>query len=293
MNWQTLVSGVAYGSLYATIALGFNITAYVTGLANFAIGEVGMIGAFLTTVLWSSNVPVGVAFVAGLGAAAVVSVVVQVVATLPQRRSSHHSLTWLLAMVGMAVVLRSGAGLLWGDELRRPPELFVDTSPVVIGDVVISKIYLAMIAFVVVAVVATELLFSSAWSTGRALRATASDAEAASLSGISTRGFLVGAFVVGGLITACAMTLAAPILLVSPDMGVHVGLMAVVVGTIGGLGRVGLAPVAAGLLLGLLEAVAVKVAGAGFKDALSLGLLVVVLLARPHGLFGARQVRAV
>jgi branched-chain amino acid transport system permease protein len=279
---NTLVAGLGIGCIYAAIALGFGIISYVTGIANFAQGSVAMVGAYALAV-GTGVLPVPLLVLACLLVGGVAAVAIQYLAVYPVRHEIHNH-TWLLSVIGMSIVLESGAGVLFGYDPRPAAPPPGSGHSLLLGGVRVPSDYLLMAAFLVVAVIAVELLLARRHWFGRALRAVAADEEAATLMGIPAPAIKTAAWFVGGCIAAAAGALAAPTLSLSPNMASHVGILAIIAAVVGGLGRVGLAPVVGGLTLGVVEVWAQSTFGGAWSGIVAVAVLSVLLIARPQGL---------
>jgi branched-subunit amino acid ABC-type transport system permease component len=280
---DTIVAGLGVGCVYAAIALGFGVISYVTGIANFAQGAVAMVGAYVAYSVVGAEAPLAVAVVAALAAGAAAGVVIQLVAVAPLR-GERESLTWLLSIIGASLALEGGAGLIYGYD-QRVAVTFPHTAGAtdVLG-VAVPRLYLVLAAALALAVLVVELLFSRRHTLGRSLRAVAADETAATLVGIPSARIHAAAWGFGGLLAAGAGLLAAPLLVLSPNMGSHVGILAIIAAVVGGVGRIGLAPVLGGMILGLVQVEAQSHLGGQWSNVAAVGVLSAVLIVRPQGI---------
>src|SRR6266540_1075907 len=250
---QYLVVGLTLGSIYALVALGFVTVYSVTGVINFAQGEFVMLGAMFSTQFIHDGLPLPVAALLAVAGAGLVGAVV-------------HEL----------------ALLAWGTD-PRPMSAFTPGPPIELAGAIVTRQTLWVIATTVIALAALYVFFQTT-ALGRALRACAVNPLAARLVGISPRRMALAAFVLSGAIGALSGVVLAPITFATYDMGLMLGLKGFVGAVLGGLANPPGA-VAGGLILGLLEAAATPISSA-YKDALAFVVLIVVMLARPAGLFG-------
>lgn len=286
---DVLIAGLGVGCIYASIALGFSVIAYVTRIANFAQGSIAMVAAYVLFVA-AGPLPVWLGLVLAALAGGVVAVIVQVVAVKPvgEDLTSH---TWLLSIIGSTIVLESLAGVFFGHAARVAVNVPGAEGSLIVGGVYVPRQYLAMAIFLAISVVVVEVLFSSRYRLGRALSAVASDEEAAMLMGIPAGRIKTTAWLAGGILAGLAGVLSAPVLVLSPNMATHIGILAIIAAVVGGIGRIGLAPVTGGLLLGLIEVYAQSILGGQWSVIAAVVLLSVVLLVRPQGVVPAQTLR--
>ncbi len=278
---QYLVVGLTLGSIYALVALGFVTVYSVTGVINFAQGEFVMLGAMFSTQFIHDGLPLPVAALLAVAGAGLVGAVVHELGLRPAwRRVSTVGM--IMITIGAATAIRGLALLAWGTD-PRPMSAFTPGPPIELAGAIVTRQTLWVIATTVIALAALYVFFQTT-ALGRALRACAVNPLAARLVGISPRRMALAAFVLSGAIGALSGVVLAPITFATYDMGLMLGLKGFVGAVLGGLANPPGA-VAGGLILGLLEAAATPISSA-YKDALAFVVLIVVMLARPAGLFG-------
>ena len=285
MALQILVSGLQGGAIYALAAWGFTIVYNATGLINFAAGEFIMMGGMLTVAMPGSpflTVPVAIVVVAVCAAA------MDRYGLQKARRSTQ--LTLVMITIGMAIVLRGLVMFTLGKDYKFPPGLG-GGQQFMLGGVSISAQALWIWASVLLAGAALWFLFQRSW-LGRAMRASSENSRAALLMGISPKRMSTMAFAIAGGMGALAGAMIAPIASANYDSGLFFGLKGFSAAVLGGLGSP-LGALVGGLLLGLIESVTAGYLSSSYKDALALGLLVVMLLVRPSGLLGTREVNRI
>jgi branched-chain amino acid transport system permease protein len=289
---DTLIAGVGTGCVYALLALGFGVIAYVSGIANFAQGSVAMVAAYALFSSTEHGLGMGWGVVAALIAGGVTAVIVQLAAALPARHREHGQ-TWLLAVIGMSIAIEGLAGALFGFEPRSAIILPGASGSHQIGHIQIPSVYIVLACTLICAVVLVEVVFSPVHRFGRAARAVAGDPMAARLVGVRSWWTTTVAWLIGGALGGVAGVLAAPVLQLSPGMGTNVGLLAVIAAIVGGLGRIGAAPVLGGLILGVIEAAASRWAGGQWSTIVAVGVLAMLMLIRPDGLMPKARARRV
>ena len=286
---SALLSGLALGSLYGLIALGFHVTYAVSGTLNFAQGSSAMLGAVLTyslgrTVGW----PMPVAVACALLACAIYGLVVEALAVRPFVARGSDS--WLVATVALGLVTDNIVLFAFGAEPRSLPSPLAVTSAT-LGAVKLGVYPLHLLMPVVGLGVAGALhLFSRRSLWGAAVRATAQNREEARLVGVPVRAVVAGAFALSSLLAGVAGVLVAPLFNIQSDMGSLIGLKAFAVAILGGL-RNPWGVVAAGLLFGAGESLITAVIGSGYTQVVAFGLVILTLALKPQGLLGRAALR--
>ncbi len=303
MTWfsQQLINGLALGSIYALIAIGYTMVYGVLRFINFAHSDVMMLGAFAAYFL----APVAVrmfpaqsysgALAVILCSAAIcafIGIVIELLAYRPLR--NRPKLTVLITAIGVSLFLEYTGQhpKVFGAETRRFPQLMPHENFQVAG--------LSVDSNDVVVLVVTTLLLAGLWfivqrtKTGTAMRAVAFNDRAAALMGININHIISFTFGLGSALAAVAgifYAMRAPG--IDPLMGVQPGLRAFTAAVVGGIGNL---PGAAlgGLLLGLLETFAGGMPGvSNYRDGIAFAILILILLFKPAGLLGKAQVEKV
>ncbi|KAF0996349.1 branched-chain amino acid ABC transporter permease [Geobacillus sp. TFV-3] len=277
---QLLFSGLTIGSIYALVALGFVITYSVTGILNLAQGDFAMLGALFCITFVNSGVPFALAI--GLSIASVMAVggLFERLAIQPARRSSVAVL--IIITIGVSFVFRGIALLVWGTDpyALRP---FTGNEALRMFGAVIQWQSVWAIAISVVSFMALHVFFNRTY-LGKAVSACVINPFAARLMGIDIRKMSLGAIAVSAGLGALAGIVIAPISGASYDMGMMIGLKAFIAAVVGGLTNAP-AAIAGAFLVGLLESFAEGYLSSGYKEAISFGLLLLVLFFMPNGLF--------
>ncbi|WP_375592982.1 branched-chain amino acid ABC transporter permease [Algihabitans albus] len=289
MDWlfffEISLAGLGTGGLYALTGLAFVLIYKATRVINLAIGELLMLGAYLFFGFAAGlALPHWMAILLTLLLAAVVGGGVERLFIRPMLGESPISVFMLT--IGLGSILIGVVELIWGPNPQRLPE-FLPTTPLFLGEAYLSSKIAAAFTAAAVMVVAFVLVFRF-WRGGVALRATASDQAAAYSMGINVPQVFSLAWVVACVIAAAAGMLVGAIGGIAPTMGVF-GLSVLVVVIVGGLDSV-FGALVAGLLIGLLEALAGAYLGGEYKLLATFSLLVVVLMLRPYGLFGTHEI---
>lgn len=289
MDWlflvEVILAGIGGGGLYALAGLAFVIIYKATRVVNLAIGEMLMLGAyaffaFSAGLQW----PTPVAIVAAIIVSGILGGVVERLAIRPMLGESPISV--FMVTVGLGSIMVGLVELIWSADQRRLPE-FIPNDPIFLGEAFISsKIFYSFI--VAVLLVAISLGVFRWWRGGVALRATATDQAAAYSMGINVPKVFSLAWIFAAALAAVAGVAVGAIGGISSSMGIF-GLSVLVVVIVGGLDSV-LGALLAGLLIGVLEALAGAYLGGEFKLLVTFMVLVAVLMVRPYGLFGTREI---
>jgi branched-chain amino acid transport system permease protein len=286
---QLFFSGLALGSMYALVALGYNITYATSQTVNFSQGQSVMVGAVVAYTLYVGlHWPFALALGVTLVALAALGVLVERLAVRPFLRAA--SIAWLLATIAVGIIAENIVMLTFGKDARAFPSPLTVTPWTVLGAGVYPHELLVPVAGLAIMVL-VEIAFRRTL-TGKALRAVAFNHDAAGLMGIDVNRTITAAYAISSLLAGIAGILLAPLLNVSATMGTTIGLKAFAVAIIGGI-ESPRGIVVAGILYGLFEAVVAGYLGTGVREILGFGVVVLVLLARPSGLFGRAAVRRV
>jgi branched-chain amino acid transport system permease protein len=307
---QTLLNGAASGGVYALVALGYTLIFSVLGVINFAQGALFSLGGYLTYLLLGGKIgvngalpgwglPGGLPFWLALVLAALgsglVGLLVERIAFAPLRRRGAEPLLSLITSLGAGVVLVNLLQILMGAEGYAFPQgaatLAQLPESLLIGGARIRSIQLLLLMISALAVAALSLWLERSRS-GKAMRAVAEDATTATLLGINSEAIVRLAFLISGMLAGLGGGLiGVSVSLAGPYFGISYGLKGLAVLVLGGLGSVPGA-IVGGLVMGLAEAL-IPAAASGWRDALAFAILFAVLVLRPSGLLGRRQLEKV
>lgn len=280
---QTIVNGLMVGMIYVLMAIGFTLVFGIMRIVNFAHGEFYMIAAFVFAISFGVyEIPFALSLALAVAATAALGLIAE---RLVYSRFRGDELNGMIASLGVALVLQNGALLVWGPEPRAVPS--VVSGVFALGPVVFPLSRLVVIAGSTIAVIALWALIART-QLGRAMRAVAQDPEIALVQGIRVGTIFPIAFVLGVGLAALAGALMAPVLSVSPFIGLAPTLKAFVIVVIGGLGSVSGA-VAGGLLIGLIESFAGTFVSTALAEMLQFLVVIGVVLLRPQGLLGRKE----
>ena len=286
---QLVVSGLALGSMYGLVALGYHMTWATSRTMNFSQGHVVMVGAVVAYgVHVAGGWPLAVAIAATLLAAALFGLVVERIAVRPFFRAG--SPVWLLSTIALGIIVENVAMLTFGKDARAFPSTLALKPVFVLGAGVYPQELL--LPAVGLALMGGAQLFYHRTFYGRQLKAVAWDSEAASLMGVHVPRAVAVSYALSSVLAGVAGLLLAPLLNVSPTMGTLIGLKAFAVAIIGGLtSAAGI--VTAGFLYGLVEALVAGYVSTGAREIVGFAVVIAMLVVRPWGLGGARPARRV
>jgi branched-chain amino acid transport system permease protein len=286
---QLVLAGLSTGSIYALIALGFNIIFKATDAINFAQGEWVMMGGMVAAALYAAGkMPLAGAFI---GAVAVVTLVGLLSERLVIRQLAKPTpLLVTLLTIGIAICTKSLVMLVLGKNPAGLPG-FSGDRPIPFGGAAIQPQTLWIIGIAAAVMVGAHFFFGRT-VLGKAMRAAAAEPDAAALVGVSPRLAMLFSFGIAAAIGAIAGVIITPLTLTSFDHGTVLGFKGFSAAMLGGLGSLPGALVG-GLVLGLLEALASGLISSAFKDAVAFIVLLLVLFVRPAGLIGKGQVERV
>lgn len=287
MALQLTVAALTVGCIYALIGLSFSIVFAATGVLNFAQGEVAMLGALFGVTFFSVlDLPYPVALVLTVAAVTAVCIVLErlTLDRLLRKRASLHAL--ILATLGLALLIASGAESLWGKDalpVRAPLG-----NPIL----VVAGVRVPLQSLLVIGVTAVSLLgvwfFYERTLLGKTFRAVAINREATRLVGINVERVVMMAFGLSGSLAALAGLIFSPLVSTSVYMGTPLGVKGFAAALLGGLGS-SLGAVVGGLALGVLETFGAGYISAGYRDAISFLVMLAVLFIKPAGLFGISE----
>ena len=282
---QYLLAGITSGSVYAIVAIGFNIVYNATGIINFAQGEFVMLGAMLAISL-RGRLPLAAAIIVAILAVGLIGALIDILFIRWLRRPSV--LRMIILTIGLSILLREAALHVWDEKVRALPYFTgSEVSSVRIFGAFISPQVLWLLGLTSASVVALAVFFRFTL-TGRSMRACSANRDAAALMGIDTQRMVTLSFAIAAAIGALAGCAVSPIAQTHYDCGGPLAIKGFTAAVVGGLGKSGGA-VAAGLLLGVLEAASVSVVPAAYKDAIAVLALLLILSLRPSGRFGRRD----
>jgi len=280
---QQVFNAVRVSGVYALVALGITVIFGLTGIVKFSIGELLTLGAFLSFWFWDSQ---GLSFFVAVPLAAVaVGALSLGLERAAFRYTLQQPINGFIVSLGLILVLQNLIAEVWGTDPQAITTPFADD----IWDLggVRMPVQSWFVIWVATGLIAALFLGLRFTKYGRAMRACAEDREAAALMGIPVDWVIAGTFALGGVLAAVAGGLLASIGPFHVFIGAQYLLKGFAVALVGGLGNIE-GTVAAALLVGFTEIMAGGYGPGEWRDAYVFGLMIIVLLMRPTGLFRAR-----
>jgi len=281
---QQLVNGLSLGAIYALIALGYTMVYGIIMLINFAHGDIMMVGAyvgFFSISVLGSNIVVAMVF--AMISCALLGVVIEKVAYKPLRNSTR--IAALITAIGVSLFLEyTTLYFLTAQQRVYPASAFPLHNYEVFGLVISNKDIFIFMSAIILMIILQYIIKRT--KTGKAMRAVSLDREAAMLMGISVDRIVSVTFAIGSALAAAAgVMIGLYYNAINPLMGIIPGLKAFVAAVLGGIGLIPGAMVG-GFLMGVLETLVSGYGSSMYRDAVAFGVLILILLIKPTGLFG-------
>lgn len=290
MLTQQLVNGITIGMIYALIALGYTMVYGILKIVNFAHGDVLMMGSFVGLFFVQRvQLPFFASFLCAAVITAGIGILIERLAYRPLRTSDR--IVPLISAVGVSIFLTSFAQRVWGTETQTFPTSFaIDTYN--LGGVTLSSIQLLIVIVSIVLMIGLHLFVNHS-RLGTAIRATSQSIPNAALMGIDTNRVIMLTFAIGSALAACAGIMVSIYYdAVYPTMGYTAGLKAFTAAVLGGIGSIPGA-VLGGLILGIVENLGVAYISSSYQDLIAFSILVIVLMIRPRGILGKKEMNKV
>lgn len=288
---QQFINGLSLGSIYALIALGYTMVYGIVTLINFAHGDIMMMGAyagyFVLVALGASSGGFAAALLVAMVFCGFLGVAIERLAYRPLRNAPR--LNSLITAIAVELILQNMMRVLpfAGPDPKQFPALNVPA--IVIGPVSIPGIKALVIIASVLLMLALHVLVNYT-RTGKAMRSVSYDMQASSLMGINVNKTIAVTFAIGSVLAGAGGVLyASAYPQVDPLMGYMPGLKAFVAAVLGGIGSIPGAMIG-GVILGIAETMTKGYGPSQYADAISFGILILILLVKPTGLLGKKRV---
>jgi len=292
--FQQLTNGLAVGSIYALIALGYTMVYGVLKLINFAHGDLFTIGAYLGMTLLASFALhetigpfIGLVVLAlmVMGLVAILGAIVERTAYRPLRESPR--LSAVVSALGASIFLQNAVMLIYGARFQVYPEDLIPETAVDLFGLYIPMVRILVLCASLV-LMAALYTFIQKTRIGTAIRAAAIDQDAARLMGIDVNRVILLVFLIGpALGGAAGLMVGLQYGQINFTMGWTYGMKAFTAAILGGIGNIPGAMLG-GLLLGVIEAMGSAYISIAWKDAIAFFVLILILIVRPTGLLGER-----
>jgi len=288
---QQVVSGLATGGIYASVALALVMIYQATDVVNFAQGEMAMFATYICWSLLNAGLPYWVAFLSTLGIAFIGGLVIERVVIRPVENAPILSI--VIVTLGLLVIRNSVAGWIWTYVQKPFPSPFPST-PFKVGEIIFGAHDLGQINITLFVLLCIYLFFRFT-PLGLAMRAAAQNPVSSRLCGIRVGWMLALGWGLAAVFGAVAGMMVAPSLTLEPNLMGGVQIYAFAAATLGGFTSPGGA-VLGGFIVGVVENLVgtyVSFIGTELKFTVALAMIIVVLLVKPSGLFGSTVVKRV
>jgi branched-chain amino acid transport system permease protein len=286
---SAIVTGLAVGSMYGLIALGFHVTYVVSNTVNFSQGSSMMLGAVLGyTFSVKLGWPLPLAVAMALALCALFGLVVERALVRPFAERGSNG--WLMATVAGGIVLDNVILFTFGKEPRAFPSIFAQKPIELFG----TGVYPLQLVIPLVGLGVTlclQLAFNHT-RFGKALLAVVQNKDAARLMGIDVRLAIAFSFALSTVLAGMAGLLIAPLFSVHSDMGTLFGIKAFAVAILGGITSA-FGVMLAGLLYGLIEALVTAFAGSTYTQIVAFSVVIIALAVMPNGILGRAATKKV
>jgi len=289
---QLVIQGLAVGSVYALVALGFVLIYKASSVINFAQGELLMVGAYVCLALLTTfQVPFWAAFFLTMAFSVTLALLIERLVLRPM--IGEPAISIIMITIGLSLVLKSSVAAIWGVEISAFPSIFPET-PLRVGEIIVSQVYVYTFLASMVFLVLFALFFKYS-RMGIAMRATANSNQVALSMGISVKKVFAISWCVAAVVSAVGGILIGNINGVNITLS-SVGLKVFPAVILGGLDSIPGA-VLGGLIIGLLENLSGgyldQFFGGGVKEVAPFVVLVIILMIKPYGLFGTEEIERV
>ena len=290
---EQLINGINIGGIYALIAVGYTMVYGIIQLINFAHGEIYMLGAYFAFTFYTIfNLPLALAAVLSIILCLLLGIFLEFIAYRPLRNAPR--LAALITAIGASLFLQNLALIIWGGTPRSFPEFTLPDffeSPIITlhGDATISLLQYDIFLITALLMLGLHVLITRT-NIGIAMRACAQDKTTASLMGINVNKVITFTFAVGSSLGAVAGILAALYYnIIKHTIGYVAGIKAFAAAVLGGIGNVPGAMLG-GYVLGIAETFGAGYISSPYRDGIAYAIMILVIILRPSGLLGKKQV---
>ncbi len=282
---QFLFTGLNVGSIYALVALGFTMIYNATSIINLAQGEFVMLGGLVMVFFTAGlQIPMYLGFLFTIAVVTLLGALFERLAIHPLRNASL--ITLIIVTLAGSILFRGGAMLIWGkDAFGLAP--FSSGKPLHAWGATLQPQFFWVLGITGLVLIGIWFFFNRTIA-GKAMTACSFNSTAARLVGINVRKMVLFSFSLSAAVGAIAGIIITPITLMEYDRGPLLALKGFAAAVLGGLGSGGGA-IVAGFLIGILESLGAGLISSGYKDAIALLVLLIVLWIKPSGLFGSAE----
>lgn len=282
---QLGIQGVLLGGIYGLIAVGLSLIFGVMGVINFAHGQMMVLGMYLSYWIFVTfGLDPYLSFVLVAAAIFVLGYLVQL--SVVNRILDYSEAMQVLPLVALGLILENTALMIWGPD-HRSPQTVLALKTFWLGEVMVDVTRLTAFSLAIVITISI-FIFLKKTDTGKKIRASADNRMGATLVGIHVNRINNLSLGIGAATTGAAGALLLPLMPVNPHLGHDFTLTAFIVVILGGMGNL-MGALVGGLVLGVAETMSTMFLPSSMKQVISFGILVIIMLFRPQGLFGGKK----
>lgn len=281
--FQLLANGIAFGSIYAMVAVGLTIVFGILEVVNFAQGEFYMLAAYITFLVYLAQIPYPLAIAIAIGTMVVIGLIVERFAIRPLIGRAWQ--LPILSTLGISIIMQNGAIVLW---TPNPRTIIIDVANInvhIFGVVLVLQ-KLMIILFAVALFIGLHL-FIQKTKTGKAMRAVSQNKEACGIIGIDVPRISAISFALGAGLSGFGGALVAPVMAIHPVMGILLVIKCFAAVIMGGFGNI-TGTIFSAFILAIVESFSVAYVSLQYKDVFAFLVMIIILLFRPAGLFGRK-----
>ncbi len=287
---QQCVNGITLGAVYALFAIGYTLVFGVLDILNLAHAAIFMAAAFAAFALTGSGLPPVAAAALAIALGGLLGVALDRVAFAPLRARNAGTLAPLISSIGVAIMIEGVVRGIFGPDQYRFDIGSWSTARISAGPISIGALDLVAVVAAIGLMLALNYVLLRT-SLGRAIRAVADDRLAAAILGVDLeRTIALTFFIASGLGAAAGILIGLQYGTVSLDMGDRIELKGLAIIVLGGMGSITGAVMGA-FILGIAETLSIALVSSSYRDAIAFGLMFLILVARPSGLFGKKSLR--
>lgn len=292
MFLQQLINGLTIGCTYALVAIGYSMVFGVLELVNFANGAVYMLGGYITLMLYlGMGGNFYLAFALSLVLTGAVGFCIDRFGLRRLRHQNVPKITGLITTLGISTVIENFVRIFFGSETKPYPNM-IDFGKFTIGNATITWGQIIIFGCCIL-IMALMSLIVYRTKVGKSMLAISQNTEASQLMGINVDGVICATFVISASLAAISGTLVGMYYQsIDAAMGTSVGMKTLAAAVLGGVGNLPGAMVG-GLLMGVFESLGSSYVSSGYRDAIAFAILIIVILFKPTGLFGRKQITKV
>lgn len=285
MFLQQVVNGIAIGSTYALVAIGYSLVFGVLKIINFSNGSLYMAGAYITLLVYSAMTGnIVVSITVSLVSVGIMAYCVDLVGLRKLRKDNAPKMSGLITTLGIATIIDNIIQIFIGTETKAFPN-FLNFGKIQVGAAVINSTQVLIFGICIIVMAVCSLLVYKT-KFGKSMQAVSQNMIAARLMGVDTKLVIAVTFVISGVLAAFAGSLVGTYYgAIDTTLGSSVGMKTFSAAVLGGVGSLPGAMLG-GLIVGLAEALGASYISSGYRDAIAFIILILVLLIKPTGILG-------